>query len=173
MEVWHTVSERLVSEVQGSLRPPAISVGRKNPVTLLGLLRFGGLGGSESPAGAFEDRIVEARARVSRFAPHEAEELVVESNARFVDIRERREFTGTGIRGALHLKRSTLEATIERHVTGLEIPLICYCDDGTWSVLAADTLRGMGYRNAGFLIGGLRQWIRFGLPVREVELFDE
>jgi len=77
------------------------------------------------------------------------------------------------IRGAVCLKRAALEAAIEGHFPDRGTRAICYCNDGGASVLAADALRSMGYRHAGYLIGGLRQWIQEGLPVIRRERFDD
>lgn len=160
----------MLSEIGISRPGSAIPRGERS---LAGLLRFLSLGVAPSPAKAFATLVARAKSNDAGMSPEGAAELMEEAGACLVDIRERKEFASVHAGGALHLKRSTLEAVIERHVPDQDAHVICYCNDGTWSALAASTLRRMGYANATFLDGGLRQWISEGLQVRRAETFDE
>jgi len=44
-------------------------------------------------------------------------------------------------------------------VTGFDRPVVVVCSQGYASSLAADSLRTMGYRNAGDLTGGYQAWL--------------
>jgi phage shock protein E len=56
------------------------------------------------------------------------------------------------------LSRGKLEMNIEALVPELEATILCYCNANNRGALSADTLRGMGYRNARFIVGGLKAY---------------
>ncbi|MFN2568374.1 MAG: molybdopterin-synthase adenylyltransferase MoeB [Candidatus Dormibacteria bacterium] len=80
-----------------------------------------------------------------------------------IDVRETGEFQQGHIPGAHHLSRGFLELQIENRVPRRDTPITLYCAGGTRSLLAAQTLRQMGYRDVRSLAGGFQAWKQKGL----------
>jgi molybdopterin/thiamine biosynthesis adenylyltransferase/rhodanese-related sulfurtransferase len=81
-----------------------------------------------------------------------------------IDVREADEHAQGAIPGAVHIPRGYLELRIERAVPDREAAVVVYCASGTRSVLAARSLRELGYANVRSLAGGFTGWKRAGLP---------
>ena len=108
----------------------------------------------------------DARARVREFS---VEEFLtrLEQGERFVllDVREEAEWSAGHLPGAHHLGRGVLERDIEDAIPDQATAMVLYCDDGTVSALAADSLRRMGYAQVASLGEGWLGWRARGLPV--------
>lgn len=87
------------------------------------------------------------------------------AGARLIDVREDGEWALAHAAGAEHIGRGVLERDVERLVPDAETELVLYCGGGFRSVLAADTLQRMGYRNVASVAGGWRAWEDAGAPV--------
>lgn len=83
-------------------------------------------------------------------------------NALILDIREKDEIIEGMIPKALHVPKSILEIKIEEITADLSAPLILYCAGGIRSLLAAQSLKDMGYTNLTSVDGGFGQWKREG-----------
>ena len=81
-----------------------------------------------------------------------------------LDVRERDETEEGTIPGARWLRRGFLELRIES-LAARNTPLVLYCAGGARSLLAAATLRAMGYCEVSSLLGGIRAWRQAGHPV--------
>ena len=68
---------------------------------------------------------------------------------------------------AQYLGRGILERDIETRYPELNTPLVLYCGGGFRSVLAADNLQQMGYRDVISMDGGYRGWVEANYPVEE------
>ena len=92
-------------------------------------------------------------------------EIVVgdEQVALFVDTSG--DFAAGHIPGARWAPRGWLELQIEHLVPSPETSIVVTCRDGRQSVLAAATLKGMGYSNVSVLEGGMTAWAAEELPV--------
>ncbi len=113
------------------------------------------------------DRVVE------RTVP-EARELIAHTpGARLIDVREDNEWAAGHAAGAEHLARGVLERDIERMVPDPATPLFLYCGGGYRSILAAATLREMGYTNVTSIAGGWRAWEESGAPVDRMAVAGE
>jgi rhodanese-related sulfurtransferase len=117
---------------------------------------------------AFEALVDEARPRVREITIEDfrgraaaGEPLVL------VDVREDHEWEAARIPGAMHLGRGVLERDAERIFPDRTAPLVLQCGGGYRSVLAADSLRRMGYTGVASLAEGIRGWIARGLPLEE------
>jgi len=77
--------------------------------------------------------------------------------------------------GAAWLCRSRLEPVVTRRLPRRDGAIVVTCADGRDSTLAAATLRGLGYRDARVLDGGMRAWVEAGRPVESgaTMLWDE
>src|SRR5262249_45829456 len=86
------------------------------------------------------------------------------SGAVIVDVREADELLDGHIAGARAIPRGFLELKIENEVKDHARPIVVYCAGGTRSLLAADTLRRLGYQNVASLRGGFKAWKDAGRP---------
>src|SRR6187551_1338838 len=82
-----------------------------------------------------------------------------------VDVREESEFAMDHLPGAIHLGKGVIERDIEKKVPDLNATVVLYCGGGYRSVLAADNLQKMGYRNVFSMDGGIRTWREKGFPL--------
>jgi len=106
----------------------------------------------------------ELRRRVPEISPAEA--LAQQSRgALLIDVREDAErVTGTPS-NALGLSRGFLELRIEQLEANRDRPLLTLCGSGQRSLLAAETLQRMGYRQVCSVAGGFNRWKAEGLPI--------
>ncbi len=93
----------------------------------------------------------------------------MEQNRPFVlvDVREESEWAKGHLPSAQYLGRGILERDIETRYPELDTPLVLYCGGGFRSVLAADNLQQMGYRDVISMDGGYRGWVESGYPIEE------
>jgi rhodanese-related sulfurtransferase len=82
-----------------------------------------------------------------------------------LDVREKNEIDAGMLPGARHVPRGFLELRIEEVVPDRNADVVLYCAGGTRSLLAARTLREMGYTRVRSLIGGFGAWKDAGLPI--------
>ena len=83
----------------------------------------------------------------------------------FIDIREDHEWSRGRAEGAVHLGKGIIERDIEALVPDIDDEIILYCGGGYRSVLSADALQRMGYRNVFSMAGGYKEWVASGNPV--------
>ncbi len=100
----------------------------------------------------------EARKRIRELSPEEAASLI-QAGALVIDVRDKDEFSGERIDGAVNISRGTLEMRISEAVPDKSATIVCYCAGGNRGALATDTLRKMGYVNAVSIAGGLKAYI--------------
>ncbi|MGB9465590.1 MAG: rhodanese-like domain-containing protein [Candidatus Acidiferrum sp.] len=84
-----------------------------------------------------------------------------------VDVREDNEWAKGHLPGAVHLGKGVIERDIEQKVPDTGTKLVLYCGGGFRSVLVADNLQKMGYRNVESMDGGWRGWLAAGLPTAQ------
>ncbi len=106
----------------------------------------------------------EARASIKQVGAEEARDLMKNSGAVVVDVRESDEWRQGHIPEAIFVPRGFLELRIEDKVPDRKAPVILQCASGTRSLLAARTLREMGYEKLYSLNGGFNAWKDKGLP---------
>ena len=83
----------------------------------------------------------------------------------FVDTSQ--DFARAHVPGSRWVPRGWLEWQITDHVRSNEASIVVTCVDGRQSLLAAATLRQIGYPNTRALAGGLTSWLAARLPVEE------
>lgn len=118
-----------------------------------------------------EEVLAEAAARIERLEPGEAH-AELERGAVLVDLRSDTARARDGIvPGSLHIPRTVLEWRLDPdgewrnpHVGGPETRVVLLCDHGCSSVLAAATLRELGYERIADVVGGFGGWREAGLP---------
>ncbi len=76
-----------------------------------------------------------------------------------LDVREPSEVEEFGaIEGSVSIPRGFLEMRMEKITTDADAAIVVYCMVGHRSLLAAQTLTAMGYRNVASLAGGYVDW---------------
>ena len=110
----------------------------------------------------------EVRQRVDGVDVHQGKRWMEQSRP-FVllDVREESEWNKGHLPSAQYMGRGILERDIETSFPELDTPLVLYCGGGFRSVLAADNLQQMGYRDVISMDGGYRGWKDAGYPVEE------
>jgi molybdopterin/thiamine biosynthesis adenylyltransferase/rhodanese-related sulfurtransferase/molybdopterin converting factor small subunit len=118
---------------------------------------------------AKDNRLAELRSEIPEVTPEKAHDLQ-RAGALLVDVREPDEVAGGSPVGARRIVRGFLELQIEEHAADLGTPLVLMCAGGVRSLLAADDLRRLGYRDVRSMIGGFDRWKNAGLPVEVPEV---
>ena len=77
-------------------------------------------------------------------------------------MREREEYREGHLEGAISLPRGFLEMRVEETVADKSKPIIAYCAGGVRSLIAARTLKEMGYENVVSMSGGYTAWKNAG-----------
>jgi molybdopterin/thiamine biosynthesis adenylyltransferase/rhodanese-related sulfurtransferase len=114
---------------------------------------------------ASRSMLARARSEVREWRPLEAEQHIAqEGDLVVVDVREQHEWNAGHIPAALHVPRGFLELQIEEKVPDKSVPVLLYCAGGVRSLLAAQTLQQMGYRQVISMAGGYGAWAAAGLP---------
>lgn len=111
-----------------------------------------------------ESWLAELRQRVPEISPAEA--LARQAGgALLIDVREDHERADGMPTGALGLSRGFLELRIEQAEADRARPIVALCGSGQRSLLAAEALQRMGYRQVYSVAGGFNRWKAEGLPV--------
>ena len=126
-----------------------------------------------------DELVAEAEERVVSLTPAEVMNRLGESGLVLVDLRDIRELKRDGrIPGSVHVPRGMLEFWIDpsspyyKELFDDAESLILYCNKGSRSALAAQSLQRMGLQAVAHMIGGMSRWERdIGeiepLPVRK------
>jgi len=85
--------------------------------------------------------------------------------ALLIDVREDDERVGGMPEGAVGIARATLAQRVSGLAPRHDQPLLTICATGNRSLLAASTLRQLGYADVASVSGGFRRWQSDGLPV--------
>src|SRR5215471_13660549 len=97
-------------------------------------------------------------AQVREQLAHQREYGPEEQNIVLVDVREKHEWNEGYIPGAVHVPRGYLELQIEEAVPDKSKTVVLYCAGGVRSLMAAQTLQQMGYKNVISMAGGFGSW---------------
>jgi len=106
----------------------------------------------------------EARSQIKQVDIDEARRMMAQPGTVLIDVREPDEWRQGHIPEAIGISRGFLELRIEEKVPDRKTPIIVQCASGTRSLLAARTLRELGYENVHNLTGGFNAWKDRGLP---------
>ena len=82
-----------------------------------------------------------------------------------LDVREESAFKAGHIPGTHHLPRGQLELRINEAIPDPTVRIVTCCEFGKISVLAAATLRTLGFTRTAALDGGMKAWREGGLPL--------
>lgn len=97
----------------------------------------------------------EARKQIRELSPEEAASLI-QAGALVIDVRDKEEFAGERIDGAVNISRGTLEMRISEAAPDKSAAIVCYCAGGNRGALATAALVKLGYKNAVSIAGGLK-----------------
>jgi len=122
----------------------------------------------------FNQLLSQAQKEVSELFPWDVEELL-EANTEimFLDIREPYEYKAMRIKDSLNVPRGVLESacewaydeTVPELVEARDKKIVVICRSGNRSLLAAQTLKIMGYSDVSSLKTGLKGWNEYDLPL--------
>ncbi len=114
--------------------------------------------------------VEEVRARVQEISIEDVRRKIAAGEKfHLIDVREQSEFASGRLPGAIHLSKGVLERDIERLIPDRSAPIVLYCGGGYRSVLAAENLQRMGYRNVASMCGGWRAWCAASYPTEDEE----
>ncbi len=105
-----------------------------------------------------------AKKKITEVSPTDAAASMKSGSAIVVDVREKEEWDEEHIPDAIHLSRGILEWKIEDKIPDPDKTIILHCGGGGRSILAAESLQKMGYKNVRSLAGGFKAWKTLGLP---------
>jgi len=125
---------------------------------------------------AFAGSIAENKAAMIKAAKKNVTEIDpqtlktwMDSSKKFLllDVRTDPEFTAGTIEADnfAHVDRGKLEFSFTLKHSDAEEVIVVYCKAGSRGLLAAETLKELGYKNVYNLTGGIGGWIKAGLPV--------
>ncbi len=114
-------------------------------------------------AKTYQELMTEARDSVPEVTIDEVQ-AQMENGARptLLDVREREEYREGHLEGSVPLPRGFLEMRIEETVPDKSTPIVAYCAGGVRSLIAARTLKEMGYENVTSMSGGYTAWKNAG-----------
>jgi molybdopterin/thiamine biosynthesis adenylyltransferase/rhodanese-related sulfurtransferase len=116
----------------------------------------------------------QARLEIPEVAPQDLRVRLDNDGARqFLDVREPEEVAQGVLPGAVLIPRGFLELRVESAIPDRSTPVAVYCASGVRSLLAAKTLRSMGYSDVVSLQGGFNAWKDQGLPVSVPHSFTQ
>ncbi|KAJ3113718.1 hypothetical protein HK100_001899 [Physocladia obscura] len=81
------------------------------------------------------------------------------------DVRETTEWNEGRIPQAFYTGRGNLERDIEHYAPDVFDDIVLYCAGGVRSIIAADALQRMGYKNVSSLVGGYGAWKSAGKEI--------
>lgn len=114
----------------------------------------------------------QAQSRIRNLSPDDVHAAMGEDEITLIDVRESEELVSTGrIDGAVHIPRGMLEFVADpgspyfNDVLSPKNSLVITCASGLRSALATETLQELGFSDVANMSGGVKEWIRQGLPV--------
>jgi sulfur-carrier protein adenylyltransferase/sulfurtransferase len=121
-----------------------------------------------------EELIKKIRSEVPEVSPDEVR-AAFENGKRpvIIDVRETDEVRGGHLPDAIHLPRGFLELQAESRLPDRDAEIVAYCAGGTRSLLAADTLRKMGYARVRSMAGGFTRWKQSGFPFEVPQVLSD
>jgi sulfur-carrier protein adenylyltransferase/sulfurtransferase len=114
-------------------------------------------------AKTYKQLMEEARKAIPEVSIDEVKSRVERGeNWTLLDVREREEYREGHLEGAISLPRGFMEMRVEETVADKTKPIIAYCAGGVRSLIAARTLKEMGYENVVSMSGGYTAWKNAG-----------
>jgi glyoxylase-like metal-dependent hydrolase (beta-lactamase superfamily II)/rhodanese-related sulfurtransferase len=113
--------------------------------------------------------ISEASRAIAFVSMEDADRQIQRGDASLIvlDVREREAFRAQHLPRARNIPRGELELRANKELPDPTARVLCYCQFGKISTLAAQTLRILGYTRAVALDGGLEAWTQSGYPLEK------
>jgi molybdopterin/thiamine biosynthesis adenylyltransferase/rhodanese-related sulfurtransferase len=111
---------------------------------------------------SYRELVGRARSEVDELTPSEVRERL--DDVVVLDVREPDEYQQGAIPGARFVPRGVLERDIATLIPDTRAELVLYCASGSRSLLAALSLKTMGYGSVSSMAGGFDRWKADGLP---------
>ncbi|KAJ3390158.1 hypothetical protein HDU84_007854 [Entophlyctis sp. JEL0112] len=117
----------------------------------------------------FSAHVAKLRTNVKEVSVDDVEAALRDGRATYhlFDVRETHEWNEGRIPQAFYTGRGNLERDIGSYVPDIHDEIVVYCAGGVRSVVAADILQRMGYKNVASLAGGIGAWKAAGKPVTQ------
>ena len=114
---------------------------------------------------SYRDIIEEAKKEIPEVTVDEVKEKQNQGeDFVLLDVRDDDEYRAGYIPDAVHVTRGMLEFSIEDYAPDPNAKIVVYCAAGMRSLLAAKSLREMGYKDTESMEGGYRDWATAGHP---------
>jgi len=125
-------------------------------------------------AKSYKQLMDEARQAVPEVSVQQVKEKL-DRGEKFVllDVREKEEYRDGHLEGAVSLPRGFLEIRVEDTVQDRSLPIVAYCAGGVRSMIAAKTLKEMGYENVVSMSGGFTAWKNAAMPFTQDRQFSQ
>jgi rhodanese-related sulfurtransferase len=94
---------------------------------------------------------------ISRYSPHQVNERLKQGGVVLLDVRTNSERAASSIKGSLHIPLQEILRRTEELAKLREKEIICYCQTGSRSLVAAARLKKHGFRTAD-MRGGIAEW---------------
>ena len=94
---------------------------------------------------------------VTRYSPTQLAGRMKEGNMVLLDVRTAAEFQSGHIKGAVHIPVMELNARAAELRKHGEREIVCYCQSGSRSLMAAARLKKLGFQSSN-LEGGIAEW---------------
>ncbi|KAJ3128771.1 hypothetical protein HK098_003537 [Nowakowskiella sp. JEL0407] len=124
--------------------------------------------------GLFKDYLATIRPTIKEITPQQLDKKLTQTpgqgppaNLHLLDVRETYEWNEEHIPYAVYTGRGALERDIEGIVSDPNDEVVLYCAGGNRSILAAEALQKMGYKNVFSLDGGIGRWKKEGYPLNQ------
>jgi rhodanese-related sulfurtransferase len=98
-------------------------------------------------------------------SPADAVDLMNKAGALVLDVRDSKEYEAGHIINARNVAAGELQSKLDTFKKHREKPVIVYCENGSTSAAAAQTLRTQGFSKVVTLRGGLQSWRQENLPL--------
>jgi sulfur-carrier protein adenylyltransferase/sulfurtransferase len=113
-----------------------------------------------------EQMVQEAKAHIKEVSIADVKKMIdAKDNVIVLDVRDKQEFDGGRIPGAINISRGMLEFKVAMVIPDKNAKVIVYCGLDLRGPLATKTLNDLGYKNAINMIGGLKAWKEAAYPL--------
>jgi len=97
--------------------------------------------------------------------PRAARERAQSGDVALIDVREPAEWSEGHLPGAVLVPKGSLPEQIREVAPDPSRPVVLYCGSGKRSLLAAETMRDLGYEDVASMSGGITEWKELDFPV--------
>lgn len=112
-----------------------------------------------------DDLLSEARRAIPEMSVQEVHHYLNSGESPvLLDVRALDEWESGHLRGAVHIPRGRLEAEAESRIPDKSREVVVYCAGGVRSLLAAESLKELGYERVISMEGGYDDWADASLP---------